>query len=200
VFPDSGPPGSGRPPAQGGRTLHEAATVNGANRWLEMRVFEIVGGWVSTVPEVDVKLALATQGYHHAWHAELWEDRLPVLAGINTDELTAPASEGWERLIAILAEPETPTIERLAGLYRVVLPHKISAYRAQRAATDVLAEGATTRALDLVLADEIADWQEGEALLQSRLSSAAEVARAAQHQARLESLLIIGVERPGAGH
>jgi hypothetical protein len=186
---------SGQPSVRGERTLQEAATVNGGNRWLEMRVFEIMGGWVSTVPELDIKLALATQSYHHAWHAELWEDRLPVLAGIDADELTTPASDGFERLIAILAEPGTSTIERLAGMYRVLLPRKISAYRAQQGAASVVAEAATMRALDLVLRDEVADWQEGEALLQSLLSSPAEVTRAAEHQARLESLLVTG-----AGH
>lgn len=173
-------------------TLHEAAVILGSHRWIEMRTFEILGSWVPTLPELDIKLAVAAQSYHHAWHAELWEDRLPVLAGIDPDELTAPATPGLEMLVTALADVTLPTIDKLVGMYRVLLPRKISAYRAHRARTSAVADGAVIRALDLALRDEVADWQEGEGFLQSLLASPSEVKRAAGRQAELESMLIVG--------
>ena len=54
-----------------------------------MKLFEALGGWVATVPELDVKMRLGTHCYHHAWHAELWHKRLPELREMNPDRLTA---------------------------------------------------------------------------------------------------------------
>ena len=47
-----------------------------------MKLFEALGGWVATVPELDVKMRLGTHCYKHAWHAELWHKRLPELRKI----------------------------------------------------------------------------------------------------------------------
>ena len=58
-----------------------------------MRLFEALGGWVATVPELDVKMRLGTHCYHHAWHAELWHKRLPELREMNPDRLTVPAND-----------------------------------------------------------------------------------------------------------
>ena len=60
-------------------TVEESAARVGHYKWIEMRLFEVLGGWVATVPELDVKMRLGTHTYHHAWHAELWHKRLPEL-------------------------------------------------------------------------------------------------------------------------
>ena len=52
--------------------VEESARRVGTYKWIEMRLFEALGGWVATVPELDVKLVLGRHCYHHAWHAELW--------------------------------------------------------------------------------------------------------------------------------
>ena len=57
----------------------ETARRVGNYKWTEMKLFEALGGWVATVPELDVKMRLGTHCYHHAWHAELWHKRLPEL-------------------------------------------------------------------------------------------------------------------------
>src|SRR5439155_1274578 len=59
--------------------VEEAARRVGHYAWIEMRLFEALGGWVATVPELDVKTTLGRHCYHHAWHAELWHKRLPEL-------------------------------------------------------------------------------------------------------------------------
>ena len=74
--------------------VEESARRVGIYKWIEMRLFETLGGWVATVPELDVKLVLGRHCYHHAWHAELWDKRLPELREMNTD---APDRPGERR-------------------------------------------------------------------------------------------------------
>ena len=93
----------------------------GNYKWIEMRTFEVLGGWVATVPELDIKLRLGTHCYHHAWHAELWHKRLPELREMNPDRLTVPANGELVAFVEAMAEPEAPehTLEKLVGVYRV---------------------------------------------------------------------------------
>ena len=69
--------------------VEESARRVGNYKWAEMKLFEALGGWVATVPELDVKMRLGTHCYKHAWHAELWHKRLPELREMNPDRLTA---------------------------------------------------------------------------------------------------------------
>ena len=73
--------------------VEESARRVGAYAWLEMRLFEALGGWIATVPELDVKMILGRHCYHHAWHAELMDKRLPELREMNTERLCEPANE-----------------------------------------------------------------------------------------------------------
>jgi hypothetical protein len=182
--------------------VEESARRVGHYKWIEMRLFEALGGWVATVPELDVKMRLGTHCYHHAWHAELWHKRLPELREMNPDRLTVPPNEQMEAFVAALTEPEAPemTIEKLVGVYRVLLPHKIAAYTFHLNATSPITDAPTIRSLRFILQDEMEDWRDGEMLIQSLLETPEEVERAAAHQARLEALLVAagGVAGPGS--
>jgi hypothetical protein len=153
-------------------------------RWAETTLFEALGGWVATVPEAEIKVCLAAHGAHHAWHAQLWAERMPALPGISPD---GPAAVGLRPVAAALVEPEQ-TIERLVGVYRVALPRLIGAYTAHRRRTSVLTDAPTVRTLTLVLRDELDDWREGELLLQSLIRTPEHAARAAARQGALEEL------------
>ena len=48
--------------------VEETARRVGNYKWAEMKLFEALGGWVATVPELDVKMRLGTHCYHHALH------------------------------------------------------------------------------------------------------------------------------------
>src|SRR5919198_1160584 len=134
-----------------------------------MRLFEALGGWVATVPELDVKLRLGTHCYHHAWHAELWHKRLPELREMNPDRLTEPPNDAMVTFVEALTEPEAKdqTIEKLTGVYRVLLPHKIAAYTYHRNATSRITDAPTIRSLSFALQDEFEDWREGGVLVPS---------------------------------
>lgn len=183
-------------------TIEDHARRVGNYQWIEMKLFETLGGWVPVIPELDVKLRLGTQSHHHAWHAELWEQRLPELREMERDGLTRPANDLVVAFVDALNEPRAPelTLEKLVGVFRVLLPHKIATYSFHLHATSPIADAPTRRALRFMLQDECDDWREGEALVQSLLATPDDVQRAGAHQARLETLLVQagGIAGPGS--
>ena len=50
----------------GSFSVEETADRVGQYKWIEMKLFEALGGWVATVPELDIKMRLGTHCYHHA--------------------------------------------------------------------------------------------------------------------------------------
>src|SRR6478752_4206348 len=180
----------------------ETARRVGHYKWTEMKLFEALGGWIATVPELDVKMRLGTPCYHHAWHADLCHKRLPELREMNPDRLTQPPNAEVEAFVEAMTAPEAPdlTIEKLVGVYRVLIPHKIAAYTYHLNNTSTITDAPTIRSLKLALNDEFEDWRDGEMLIQSLLESDDEVDRAARHQARLEKLMVAagGIAGPGS--
>jgi len=186
----------------GAFTVEETARRAGHYKWIEMKLFEALGGWIATVPELDVKLRLGTHCYHHAWHSELWHKRLPELREMNPERLTGPPNDELVTFVEAMTESEAPelTIEKLVGVYRVLIPHKIAAYTYHLNNTSTITDAPTIRSLKFALQDELDDWRDGEMLIQSLLSTSAEVQRAADHQGRLEGLMVAagGIAGPGS--
>ncbi len=202
-----------------------AARRLGHYTWFEMRLFEVVGGWVASTPELDVKVRFGTNCNHHAWHAQLFHQRLPAGSGrvakhdgaseasgteaelarpsrpadLHPDGLTAPANPEMESFVASLEEP-TGTLERLVGLYRVAVPWAASAYTFHLNRSSSVADAPTMRVLRLVLDDLAADQRDGEMLVQSMLNGPDDVDRAAEHQRHLERLVVAagGIAGPGS--
>ena len=165
-----------RPDVPSAFTLEETTRRLGSCRWVELRLYEAIGGWVPTIPELDVRLAVGSACGAHAWHAE----QLAV----------APArpDEGMADLLEAVAAP-TGTLERLVGAYRVVVPRLVAAYTAHANHASAASDGPVARALARVLADELAGWRDGEVVVQSLVVDAGAAARAAAHQGRLEALI-----------
>ncbi|HEX4867431.1 MAG TPA: hypothetical protein VFV32_07360 [Acidimicrobiales bacterium] len=182
-------------------TVEESARRVGHYKWIEMRLFEVLGGWVATVPELDVKLRLGTHCYHHAWHAELWHKRLPELREMNPERLTAPPNDALVAFVDAMTEPEAPelTIEKLVGAYRVLAPAKIAAYTYHLNNTSRITDAPTIRSLGFILQDEMDDWRDGEMMLQSLIETEDELQRAIDHQTKLQRLLLAagGIAGPG---
>lgn len=176
----------------GSFTVDESARRVGNYKWIEMRLFEALGGWVATVPELDVKLRLGTHCYKHAWHAELWHKRLPELREMNQDRMTVPGNDDVAAFMQEIAEPteSTQTIEKLVGVYRVLIPRKIAAYTYHLNNTSTITDAPTIRSLKFAIADEFEDWRDGEMLLQSMLHTPDDVARATARQQKLEAMIV----------
>ena len=152
-------------------TLEETARWVGAARWLELRCFELLGGWVATTPEPDVKLAFARQSHHHAWHAELFERVLPSANGFSADGLVAAPDDAWRALLDELAAL-TVTNDRLIGAYELLMPGKVDEYERWYGAVDPVQDAPLRRWLGFVVMDEHADLAEGRALLVDRGATA----------------------------
>jgi hypothetical protein len=178
--------------------LAEAAERVGGYRWVEWRLFEITGAWSTDADLPVVQLHLHDVSLQHAWHAELWEDRLPVLAGSDPAALTRPPSDAVAAVLDDL-ERETDTVNRLAGLYRVVLPRLVVTYDDHRRRAVAATEGPVIRALRLIRRDEHEQWRTGERLLQATLWLGDEVGSALTVQRRLETLLAGGPGLWGVG-
>jgi hypothetical protein len=185
----------------GAFSVEETARRVGNYKWIEMRLFEALGGWVATVPELDVKMRLGTHCYKHAWHSELWHKRLPELREMNPERLTLPGNAQVEAFMTAVTDPDgaDQTIEKLVGVYRVLIPHKIATYTYHLNNTSTITDAPTMRSLRFAIADEIEDWVDGTLMLTSLIQSPEEVDRAIARQATLEKLLVAsgGICGPG---
>jgi hypothetical protein len=169
--------------------LDEAARRAGGHRWIEARLFEILGGWVASTHDVEAQLMFDRHSQHHAWRADQWWDRLPVLADVDRHELVAASSAGVAAVTVALTST-AGDVPRLAGAYRVAMPRLVAAYQEHRLAANPASDAAALRTLDIVLPDVIADWRDGEVLLQQLLSDEERVIVASDTVGRLERLLV----------
>ena len=158
--------------------VEESARRVGNYKWLEMRLFEALGGWVATVPELDVKLVLGRHCYHHAWHAELLDKRLPELREMNTERLDRAGERrdgGVRRGDARARGAGAHDREARRRLSGCCMPRKIAAYTYHLNGTSRITDSPTQRSLGFMLQDEFEDWREGEMLLQSLIETPEEV-------------------------
>lgn len=142
-------------------TLQQAAVRQGAYRWVERRLFELTGAWAGAPGMPDAARVLCFEASaQHAWHADLWGARLPVLAGIDPEALTRPLGRSIGPLLAGLApgarevDEETAGRRFVVGLARVVLPLLLVSYRGFGQRLAPVADKPALRALTLVVRDE----------------------------------------------
>jgi hypothetical protein len=192
--------GTTREPA-GAFDMWETARRIGHLMWVEVRLFEVLGGWAEAVPELEAKLQLGAQAPHHAWHAELLQGLLPTAHEIRPEQFVLPPNDELVAFVDALASPTGTefTVEKLTGVYRVVLPHQIAAHTFHLNCASTVTVAPAARALRFILTDELDDWRTGEMLLQSLTDSPELIDRALTQQARLQKLLLAsgGIAGPG---
>jgi len=169
-------------------------------KWVEERLSAALGGWVATIPELDVKAMLGPHCYQHAWHADLWRQRLPELKEANEDR-SEPANDAFVTFMDELTSPEDPdlTVEKLAGIYRVLVPHLLAVYTYHRHVTSDIVDAPTVRILGFMLDDDHRQLVEGEMMIQDLASDPKLRERAGKWQTHLDVLLAKsgGVAGPG---
>jgi hypothetical protein len=168
--------------------LEARARVSGAHCWFEGRMFEILGAWVATTDEREAKLMFDRHSLHHSWRAAQWQERLPVVAGLDVDIMVAAPAAATEKALAALAEMRG-SVRRLAGAYRVAIPRLAAAYAADLATASTVSDGSAIRTLHIVGADLQADWREGEFALQRLIVDRAAADAASAVVAGLETML-----------
>ncbi len=111
---------------------------------------ETLARWVPTTPEMEAKILFGQHIWDHAQHADA--------LGRRAHELRAPLHHTLEPAPAwldLLAELDgiTETAGRLHAWYGMVLPRLESRYQAYLAATDVLLDAPSVRAVTGILLD-----------------------------------------------
>ncbi len=178
-------------------TLERSAALVGAYRWVEDRLFRLTGAWAAEPGPAAVQVHLDEVSGRHAWHAQLWADRLPVLDWFDPDAATGPMGPAAGPLLdAVGALPPDPA-GRLAALYRIVVPRLLVGYDRHLVRTATAADGPVVRALRLVRRDHVDSWRAGESLLQGVLVGPGEAATAAAVQRDLEAALVTTGAGPG---
>lgn len=177
----------------GGLGIHATARYAAHFQWIEEQIFEILGGWSVSLSEPEAKLLVARHAAHHGWHAQLWAERRPNLREASIDN---PESVEWVNLIGRVqaVSGEHPSILKLAGMYQVLLPRLIDQYSKVLALTAEVADMPVKRTIQLVMADERGDAQEGKILLQSLLGTADAVSDAERWVTQLEAIPWSGPE------
>jgi hypothetical protein len=203
------PPVAPEPTATFPLPLDVTAALVGEYRWIENALYRLLGEWVIDMPIPAVQIHLDAQSMRHAWHADLWAERLPVLSGVDPDGLTVPSGpttalfaalsgtvppadgpgSGWPSVGEDVFE-HPGALPRLAALYRVVLPRLVTSYERHLRVASAPTDGPVARALRLVLNDEIDDWQTGEGLVERLVSRPHDVAAVYGFLQRLESQVV----------
>ncbi len=193
-------------------SLDEAARLVGSYQWVERRLFEVLGSWVASEPVPEAQVLFDVYSQQHAWHADLFTERLPALDSVDPGSLVVPPSAEVDRMFAVLAGvvpddegsgadgnllprsghldvPAGGTLPRLVGMGRVVLPRLVTGYTLHLRRVSPVVDAPVARCLRLVLRDETEQWQAIEALTQALLRRPHDVAVVTGHQQRLEALI-----------
>ena len=177
-------------------SLVELARMVGGYRWVEFRMFEVLGAWVASESQAEARLMFDVQSRQHAWHAQLWADRLPSVEGVVDPDLVSVApAEGTVEFFATLGGVRNGesagggTLLRLVGLARVVLPRLACGYAFHLRKAVSVSDSAVVRALRLALRDETEAWQSAELMVQSLIRRPHDIEVVTAHQQRLEALV-----------
>jgi hypothetical protein len=123
-------------------------------RYAEERMLRALGGWIALTPELPAKLLFGRHVWDCAQHADLWGRRLPELRA--PAQQSEPASERVVKFADLLESAEGPreTLERVAGVYRVLKPHLVTVYARHLAHANPVYEPPTRRILERCLEEE----------------------------------------------
>ncbi|MGH9165379.1 MAG: hypothetical protein ACRDZW_07710 [Acidimicrobiales bacterium] len=135
--------------------LADLAGMVAGYRQVELDVFGLLCRWSREAPEPEVKVLLSVHGRVHGEHAMVWEALLASVA-----PGPPPAFGAWESMAV-----RQGSAERIAGIYRVLLPALVAGYRRWEARLPGVSGAAVARALRRMTAEDGAQVAEGERLL-----------------------------------
>lgn len=200
-------PSIGIPPLAGLATYEEAArpglgvddNVDRLRRYnyVETRLYRMSAAFINPTPEWEVKCALSLHLYLDGEHSRALRDRV---AELRRPPLYLDQSPD-DALAALLDEAERAanTVEVLAGLFCVVRPALLAAYRNHLAAINPLFDHPTARLLKVAIADEEQMIAWGEAALAALLTTAEDRKTAESWQAHLAAYLAAARGLDGQG-
>lgn len=143
----------------------------GRYRWIEGRLFELLGGWVQAVDDLEAKRLLAEQSRRHGRHEQLLESVQPNLWSRPKATVVTP-TPGAASLSDALDQTDLSTLERLVGVHRVLMPELVAAYAHDLAAMRPISDEPVRRVLTIVHRDAADDQRAGDAVVERLLRDA----------------------------
>ena len=142
--------------------IASAITRLGSYVWIEARLFEVVGAWVTTTPEPAAKVYFGAVTTELAGHAQLWHERLPQLREVSRESLiVAPGSRSVAVMDALASIDGT--VLRLEALAAVV-DHLLGVYAGHERDASVVRDAPMLRTVAIVCADHRAMTRSAPAL------------------------------------
>jgi uncharacterized ferritin-like protein (DUF455 family) len=142
-------------------TVQQNLELLGRYRYTEIQCMELMGSWVSTMADPEVKIGFGRHMFQDSVHADLLGKRIPELKGRSRHFHSIPPSDEFVRLLEELWK-ESDELLRMVGLYRVLKSELVSVYRRHIDRLELPADEPTGYILRLI-ADEEQDhieWAE----------------------------------------
>lgn len=120
-------------------------------RYAEEWTMMLLGGWVATIPELPVKTGLGKVIWDTAQAADVLGKRLPELrCGTKAVHASESANDAFAAFINAITDPERPdlTIEKLTGVFDVLMPHLVDVYEQTMRETDQICDSPTIELLE----------------------------------------------------
>ena len=133
-----------------GNIVKQRAEAVGTFRWINVRLMEMLAGWVPTTPEMEVKVLFGRHVWDCAQHADAlgkraYELRAPL-------QFSLPPSDAYRAFLGELLELTT-TADRIGSFYDVISPSLVERYRTYIGTTDSLMDEPSVRILDNMVRD-----------------------------------------------
>jgi len=158
-------------------------------RYAAERMTRIMAGWIALTPELSAKLLLGRHVWDNAQHADAWGRRLPELRAHAQE--SEPLNDAFVAFMDAIEVPEAPgeTVERLAGVYRVLKPHLLAVYVKHLESANPVYETPTCRILARCIEDERRHIGAGETIIRHLAAAPRAEARAVAWQSKLAGML-----------
>ena len=158
-------------------------------RYAEERMMRSLAGWLALTPELPAKLLMGRQVWDCAQHADLWGKRLPELRA--PAQASEPPGDAFVAFMDAVENREAwgETLERLAGVYRILKPHLVETYARHLERANPVYEPPTRRILERCLEEERRHVSEGLRVLDELTRDEAGRVRVAAREAELTGLL-----------
>lgn len=156
--------------------------------WISKRIMEAALYWLNPTPEWEVKEALSLHSYLAADHAGMFRVRVSEMRNPPPNMNISPDA-ALDRLFDELLTAQT-TVEKVVGLYGVVKPALLAAYREHHAHANPLVDYPTRRILAQLITEDAEAIAWGQAAIAALTDTPATQTEADAFRAHLEAYLL----------
>ncbi|HCA80833.1 MAG TPA: hypothetical protein DEP53_13980 [Bacteroidetes bacterium] len=150
-------------------TVQQNLELLGRYRYVEVQFLELMGNWAHTMVDAEIKIGFGRHMFQDSVHADLLGKRIPELKGRSQHFHLIPPSDEFVKLLEkIWKEPDE--LLRMVGLYHVLKPEIVRAYRRHINHLELPADEPTGYILELIADEERDHIEWGEKAISRLLS------------------------------